>query len=107
MQTAMKPVLVGDEEGSASPRSPRLRRILIFLSKAGIHSDVDKRYSIEHHWVKLAVNAVINPLTVIFDCQQWRACSGTPEASCDNERDLHKEASALLKNIGSVLMREE
>jgi 2-dehydropantoate 2-reductase len=87
---------VGDEEGSARPE-PETAADLDLLAKAGINcewtSDID-----QHRWVKIAVNAVINPLTVIFDCNNGELLRNTE--SIELMSALYKETSALFKEIG-------
>ena len=96
VQTATKPIHVGDEEGSARPE-PETAADLDLLAKAGINcewtSDID-----QHRWVKIAVNAVINPLTVIFDCNNGELLRNTEAIELMSA--LYKEATALFKEIG-------
>lgn len=96
VQTAMKPIHVGDAEGQARPE-PEVAADLDLLAKAGFKcewaSDID-----QHRWAKLTVNAIINPLTVIYDCRNGELLKN-PEA-IELMNAMHKEASALFKDIG-------
>lgn len=102
VQTAMQPVLVGDEEGSPHPK-PEVAADLDLLEQAGIHCTWTNDIH-EHHWVKLAVNAAINPLTVIFDCNNGELLKNSQAVAIMS--DLHKEGSAILKKLG-VSHRED
>ena len=96
VQTAMKPIHVGDAEGQARPEH-EVAADLDLLAKAGFKcewaSDID-----QHRWAKLTVNAIINPLTVIYDCRNGELLKN-PEA-IELMNAMHKEASALFKAIG-------
>ena len=123
VQTAHKPILVGDARGGETP-TPQVAADLKLLAEAGIElrwtDDIDRE-----RWRKLAVNALINPLTVIFDCHNGglrthpeaielrNAMRGEIEALFaalqldSNETLLHEHTEDVIKatheNISSML----
>lgn len=97
VQTATSRVWVGDDHGSAAPSEESLRRDLDVLRRAGLElewtADIDA-----HRWLKIAINAVINPLTVLFDCLNGGIlATSEPEQLMDR---LCAEGQATLDAIG-------
>lgn len=67
VQTGFAPLWVGDEAGSADPPDARVVEDLEVLVAAGLPVQWTPKV-VNQRWLKMAVNAVINPLTVLFNC---------------------------------------
>lgn len=97
IQTAMHPLLCGDAAGSASPADEGVSGDLDRLLAAGITlnwvSDIDER-----RWVKVAVNAAVNPLTVIFRCPNGELLEH-PEA-IELMRGMQQEIAEIFRGMG-------
>jgi len=96
-QTACSEVLVGEDGHSAPDAGSGLGRDLDRLRSAGLElrwvDDIERR-----RWMKLAVNAVINPLSVIHDCRNGEIPEA--EGADDLIRGMCEESSRALDRLG-------
>ena len=102
-QTGYAPMLVGDAIGTAQP-SPRVASDLEQLHAAGI--DLSWTSGIQsQRWKKLAINAVINPLTVIHELSNGELAAH-PEALVMIDR-MSEECVRIMDSAGHSLAADE
>jgi 2-dehydropantoate 2-reductase len=81
VQSAMKPIWIGVDDGADSPSSSRISGELELLDAAGFHvrwtPDIAR-----YRWEKIAINAIVNAQAVIHDCSNGHLLEH-PEASRD------------------------
>ena len=97
VQTACEPLWVGDDAGDAAPASPAVSDDLARLVAARFLV----RWTSEiraHQWLKIGVNAVINPLTAIFGCHNGELLEG--EETRDFVDRLCAENARVLEALG-------
>ena len=78
VQTAMGRFWIGDESGSPTPPSEEIAEDLQILHAAHFFCDWTPEIA-KYRWLKICINAVINPQTVLFDCTNGEL-STRPEA---------------------------
>lgn len=104
IQTAMHSMHCGDAVGSETPADSQVSGDLDRLLAAGITMewvpDIDDR-----RWIKVAVNAAVNPLTVIFQCPNG-ALLEHPEAM-ELMRGMHREIAEIFKGMGMAPTAED
>ena len=104
IQTALHPMHCGDALGSGTPADGQVTDDLDRLLAAGITlewvPDIDDR-----RWIKVAVNAAVNPLTVIFQCPNG-ALFEHPEA-IELMRAMHREIAGIFKGMGMTSTAED
>lgn len=97
VQTACSEVLVGESDVSHSAPDETLERDLASLRSAGLQlrwmTDID-----EHRWIKLAVNAVINPLSVLHGCRNGEIAER--EGADAVIRGMCEESARVLDRMG-------
>lgn len=104
VQTANLPAWIGESGGGEAPSHPDIADDLRRLNE----TDLQFEWSGEieaHRWRKVAANAVINPLTVIFDCRNGEVL-GNPEAKRLLDGKC-REAADLLKALGFLETEHE
>ena len=104
VQTAGEAVWVGDGSARSEASDPNVRNDIACLDAAGFHvrwtPDI-----IARRWLKIAVNSVINPLTVIHDCVNGMLLE-QPEA-VRMIRDLCDESGRILAAMEVSFSAEE
>ena len=97
VQSARAPIWIGDGTATSVPGCPRAREDIAFLDACGCHArwtpDIESL-----RWLKVAVNAVINPLTVMHECRNGALVRkpGVPALV----RELCAESGSVLQAMG-------
>lgn len=103
VQSAMKPIWIGVENGDPSPSSPDLENDLQTLDAAGFQvrwtPDI-----VQHRWEKISINAIVNTQAVIYDCVNGRLLEH-PQASVDI-RTMCDELGSLFKAMSVDIASE-
>lgn len=102
-QTGCAPMLVGDVAGKAQPTAA-VRSDLDWLRAAGI--DLSWTSGIQYQrWKKLAINAVINPLSVIHELSNGELAAH-PEARTMIDR-MSEECARIMESVGHSITTDE
>ena len=104
VQTAFAPLWVGDEAGSTDPPDMTVAEDLQMLVAAGLPVKWTPKVT-NQRWLKMAVNAVINPLTVLFNCTNGELLQD-PEA-IDLVRKMSEESGALFEAMEIPVSRDD
>ncbi len=97
VQTACEPLWIGDETGGPTPACSDVSADLDRLIAAGFLARWTPSID-EYQWLKIAVNAVINPLTAIFDCPNGELLDREEPRGLVEE--LCKENATILRSLG-------
>ncbi|MEE2681249.1 MAG: 2-dehydropantoate 2-reductase [Planctomycetota bacterium] len=102
VQSAMKPIWIGDEAGDPMP--PELKRPLDLLNASGFRAQWT-RSIMRLRWRKAAVNTVLNTQAVVYDCDNGSLLSHPP--AIKDTRLMCEELGAVFESSGIDLTGDQ